>query len=146
MKIFNHFKCRRNLVNIAGNTHHVYNRFAFRHEILFKIAPAHISHNRNFHIRNIIADYAANIRLIAKLPFAEFINIKQIFGGTITEFHIIHAAFNIRFIKLGNKFIRKFKIVAKAAVSDCGVNHLNIGAHGHHITFSGCHNILSCSQ
>ena len=145
MEMLYHFHSRGNLVDIAGNAHHIDHRFALWDKILFKITSADICHNGDLHIRNVIAHDTAYIFLRAEFPFAEFFRIKHFFGRAVTKLHIIHTAFYVGFIKFRYEFIRKFKIIAKAAVSDCCIQHFYIISDRHHIPFSGCHRYTSRS-
>ena len=68
---------------------------------------------------------------ITKLPFTEITFAEQVFAGLIAKFHIIHAAFNIGFVKLLYKFIAESKIITQTAVANGCVDHLNIIPHSH---------------
>ena len=105
-------------MNVARHAHHINHALAFRQEIRFIVTAPDVRHNRDFHVGDVIADDGAEILFLAELPFAEIGFIKQITAGFITEFHIVHAAFDIGFVKLGDKFICKAEFVAKSAVAN----------------------------
>ena len=126
-------------MNVAGYPYHVNDAVLFGQEIGFEIAPAHISHHSNLQVRNIVSHNGTQVLFFAEFPFSEIFFPKQLPAGFIAKLHIVYAAFDVSFVKFGNKFISKLEIVAKPAVPDGCIQNFDVAPHFHEVSFSWCH-------
>ena len=86
-------------MNIARHTHHIYHAFALGQKVGLEITAANVCHDRDLHVGIVCADDRADVLLIAELPLAVFILVKDLFARLIAELHIIYAGSDVRLVK-----------------------------------------------
>jgi len=115
-------------VDIGCHPHHVNDAVFSGEDVLFVVAAAHIRHHGNLQGGLIFPHNGADILLIAEFPFAKFVGVEQLLGGLVAKFHIVHPCFDVCFIQIPGKFIRKGKIIDKPPVPERAVHNLDVGA------------------
>ena len=125
--IFDHLDRARNLVDIARYAHHINDTVFLFADVFGKIRPAHVRHDRQFHVGFILTHDLAQVFFVAELIFPEFIDVEQCLGRFVTHFHIIDARGDVHFIQGLCERIRKLKIIAQPAVAQGRIQHLDVG-------------------
>ena len=145
MAVLDHLDGARDLVDVAGDAHHVQHAVLLFPDILAEIRPAHVRHDGEFHVRFVFADDRLQVLFVAELVLAEFGRVEQRLGRLVAHLHIIDARLDVHRVQRLGKFIRKLKIVAKPAVAQRRVQHLDVRTEGQERALSLyiCHAISS---
>ena len=128
--VLDHLDGGGDLVDVAGDAHHVEHALLFGEDVFAEIRSAHVCHDGELHARLVFAHDGAQVFFVAELVFAELIGIEQRPRRLVTHLHIVDARREVHRVQRLCELVRKAEIVAQPAVAQGGVENLDIGAEG----------------
>ena len=112
-------------MDVRSHADEVYRAVGAVDDVLFVIATTRVSHHCDFERGVVVANYGADVVVVAEFPFAESVDIKHSLVCLVAKFHIIDPGGNVGLVERVNKFVAKPELVDKSAVPERGVHHLD---------------------
>ena len=95
-------------------------------DIVAEIAAANVRHYCDLEVGLVVADYCADIVIIAELPLAEILYLEHFLGSLIAELHNVNAGLYVSLVQVLYEFVGEPEGVHQTAVAHCRVNYPDV--------------------
>ena len=119
-----HFDTLVDVLHVACHAEHLVRAFAGGlHGV--HVHAAHVSHHSHLDLGiDTVLDFPKQV-IIAELPRAIFLGVKEIRRVLVTHFHVVHTSGRQEGVKTTHKFKREVVLVDQATIADGAVQNLN---------------------